>query len=263
VTWHPKRILIVGKTYPVPSAKHIETVCTGGICSDGTWRRLHPVNFRYLDATQKYRNWDWIEVNVRRYEHDPRECSIEIEEESLAVIGHESKAAARWAWVRPLMVRSLEDLEKAHALDRHGITMAALEIVLDDFFWEPADPDDSAATLEKLNQELLFVRRKPLTVLPLHLRIRFHCARDPECQGHARSILAWDVQQAYLNWREVHGDQGALERLRTLAFERLDHRVRMPIALLSTLKNFPDTWCIGGFFYPRRSEIRIAQGMLW
>jgi hypothetical protein len=38
-----KRILIVAKTYPCPSTKYGELVCTAGIDETGKWHRLYPV----------------------------------------------------------------------------------------------------------------------------------------------------------------------------------------------------------------------------
>ena len=51
------QVLITVKTYPLPSSKYEELVCTAGFLPDGKWIRLYPIPFRalpYQDQYQKY-----------------------------------------------------------------------------------------------------------------------------------------------------------------------------------------------------------------
>ena len=41
-----ERILVLAKTYPSPSSKHVETSCVAGINEEGIMRRLYPIPFR-------------------------------------------------------------------------------------------------------------------------------------------------------------------------------------------------------------------------
>lgn len=68
------RFLVTAKTYPLPSARYLETVCTAGIRADGRWIRLYPVPFRYLPRRQQYRLYDWVELDAEKRppEKDPR-----------------------------------------------------------------------------------------------------------------------------------------------------------------------------------------------
>ena len=59
-----ERVLIAVKTYPRISAEHIETVCTGAINDQGQWRRIYPVEFRYLDDDKQYRIVDIVELGL-------------------------------------------------------------------------------------------------------------------------------------------------------------------------------------------------------
>ncbi|MDR2127528.1 MAG: hypothetical protein LBP52_00440 [Burkholderiaceae bacterium] len=61
-----ERILILAKTYPSPSAKHVETSCVAGINKDGVMRRLYPVPFRMIEQDQQFKKWQWIEVGVEK-----------------------------------------------------------------------------------------------------------------------------------------------------------------------------------------------------
>ncbi|WP_198030805.1 hypothetical protein [Cupriavidus sp. amp6] len=67
-----ERILILAKTYPSPSAQHVETSCVAGINEHGTMRRLYPVPFRLIDEGQKFKKWQWIEVRVEKANKDHR-----------------------------------------------------------------------------------------------------------------------------------------------------------------------------------------------
>jgi hypothetical protein len=73
-----KRIYITVKTYPTLSEKYDELVCTAGICEDGSWIRLYPLPFRKLEHEQKYKKWQWIEVDVERRTQDFRPESYKV-----------------------------------------------------------------------------------------------------------------------------------------------------------------------------------------
>ena len=57
-----KKVLILAKTYPSPSAKYIETSCVAGIEESGRMIRLYPVPFRMMGRGQQFSKWQWIEV---------------------------------------------------------------------------------------------------------------------------------------------------------------------------------------------------------
>jgi hypothetical protein len=73
-----KRVYITVKTYPTLSEKYDELVCTAGICEDGSWIRLYPLPFRKLELEQKYKKWQWIEVDVERRTRDFRPESYKL-----------------------------------------------------------------------------------------------------------------------------------------------------------------------------------------
>jgi len=47
MTWgyEKREILILVKTYPIPSKNYLETVCTAGVTDIGEWIRLYPVSY--------------------------------------------------------------------------------------------------------------------------------------------------------------------------------------------------------------------------
>ena len=66
------KILIAVKTYPYPSSKYREIMCTAGVLEDGSWIRLYPIDYRYRDYSQWYKKYQWIEAQIIKYKHDNR-----------------------------------------------------------------------------------------------------------------------------------------------------------------------------------------------
>src|SRR5690554_8235687 len=69
------RILISVKTYPTLSATYDELVCTAGFKEDGSWIRIYPVPYRKLEYTDRYKKWQWIEIDIVRNTKDFRKES--------------------------------------------------------------------------------------------------------------------------------------------------------------------------------------------
>lgn len=71
-----KKILITVLTYPTPSHKYIETVCTAEITEEGDWIRIYPIKLRMLEGKiQKY-HWYIFEVEPRPSDKDLRKESF-------------------------------------------------------------------------------------------------------------------------------------------------------------------------------------------
>mgnify|MGYP000719416101 FL=1 len=67
-----ERILIAVKTYPSLSKTHTELVCTAGFREDGSWIRIYPSPFRLLKDDQKYKKYQWVELELQKNKKDPR-----------------------------------------------------------------------------------------------------------------------------------------------------------------------------------------------
>jgi hypothetical protein len=66
------KVLITVKTYPVPSKKYDELVCTAGFREDGSWIRIYPVRFRQKPFHEQYGKYQWIEIDLVKNEKDFR-----------------------------------------------------------------------------------------------------------------------------------------------------------------------------------------------
>ena len=115
--------VIFGKTYPEPSRRYYETVCTGALrLTDGKPIRLYPVPLRYMRDDAQYKLWDRIEVMVDRSPKDQRPESFKIDPERLRRLGHVHTDSDGWARRREILERDLswhykgmEDLKAANA----------------------------------------------------------------------------------------------------------------------------------------------------
>lgn len=81
------KVLISVKTYPTLSRKYNELVCTAGFLKDGTWVRIYPLPFRGLEKDQKYKKWQWIELDLEKNLSDQRPESYKVKNlDSLKII---------------------------------------------------------------------------------------------------------------------------------------------------------------------------------
>lgn len=60
------KVLITVKTYPTLSKKYGELVCTAGFREDGSWIRIYPIPFRKLEYDQRYKKYQWIEIDLEK-----------------------------------------------------------------------------------------------------------------------------------------------------------------------------------------------------
>lgn len=66
------KVLITVKTYPLPSRNYTELVCTAGLLNGEQWIRVYPVSFRFLQDSDKYPKYSWVELNLVRNTKDFR-----------------------------------------------------------------------------------------------------------------------------------------------------------------------------------------------
>lgn len=94
------RVLITVKTYPIPSAKYDELVCTAGVTETGDFIRLYPVNFRDLPFSQQYKKYQWIEVFAQKHKgRDVRKESYRPDCDSIKILG-EPIPSNPWNWAK-------------------------------------------------------------------------------------------------------------------------------------------------------------------
>ena len=58
------KVLITVMTYPHPSRGYQELVCTAGVTDSPEWVRLYPLDYRYRPTSQRFKKYQWIEVEL-------------------------------------------------------------------------------------------------------------------------------------------------------------------------------------------------------
>jgi hypothetical protein len=196
------RVAITVKTYPNPSTKYSETVCTAGVDIDtNSFVRLYPVRFRDLPYSKWFKKWEIIEMDAVHKSSDVRGDTYTPNPDSIKSIGkyHKGKKvdwARRDALVLPL-ASNLETLcERAEALEG---SIGLVRVDENATFYMR---EDAAAWSEHqlgiMSQESLFgSARKPLEKIPWSFRYKFHCADNPECTGHDLQVFDWEPFELY------------------------------------------------------------------
>ena len=65
-----EKVLITVKTYPTFSKSYDELVCTAGFKEDGTFIRIYPIPYRKLEYDQRYKKYEWIELELEKNTSD-------------------------------------------------------------------------------------------------------------------------------------------------------------------------------------------------
>lgn len=256
------RVLITVKTYPIPSQKYDELVCTAGVQEDGSFVRLYPINFRDLDWRKQYRKYQWIEVSAERHRgRDVRKESYRPDCDTLRPIGKPIPTArdphwserARYALAR--RAQSLEELRDAQDRDRTSLGVIRpraihdLVAVPDSAEWKPG-------FLAALKQSRLWETRtnslEPPRKVPWKFQYKFECD-DSRCTGHQMMIEDWEIGRLY--WRmidEGKSDDEAVAAVRQKFLGQLCAADRDTHFFVGTILAHPKSWVVIGVFWPKK-----------
>ncbi len=246
LTWIEKKALIIGRAYPEPSRKHIETVCTGAITEEGELLRLYPIPLRYLEEDRKYKLWTWARFLVQKSPEDKRKESFKVQEDSIQILSQIESKAERFSMLKKSIVNDREVLDEKYRTDWTSLGVIEIELI------------DLAARLPTKNwerekgyikQSHLFVRKKPLEQPPLQMRLKFRCKNNPKCQTHTSRLIAWEYMEAFRNFRDQYGSGleafGKIKDAVTAKFS--DPNVRA-YALMGTHSRYP-VWMVGQLYF--------------
>lgn len=249
------RVLITVKTYPVPSKKYGEVVCTAGVREDGSWIRLYPIDYRHRDYSQWYRKYQWIEVDVEKHPQDPRPESFRPLGEikiSGKPIGTEDGWGERKKYV---LASGVKDMCWLNQQKQSTISISVIKPKeVQDFCWEKDRDEWSDDEKAVLNQMALFDKdsSKPLEKIPYKFYYRFTCGGS-SCCGHKMMIEDWEVMELYRKMRDKYGVEDALKKVKERFLDYICSSEKETYFFVGTVLQY-GTWIILGTFWPPKGK---------
>lgn len=263
------RVLITVKTYPIPSRKYDELVCTAGVTEDGKFVRLYPINFRDLPFSQQYKKYQWINVVASKHKgRDNRRESYRPDSDSIRPFGEVIKAnpgnwRKRGQYVMKNMARSMEELRERQENDQTSLGIFRPKKI-QDLVISPDDPDWKPGFLEALKQARIWetrtVSREPPRKVPYKFHYIFECD-DERCKGHRMMIEDWEVGALF--WRLVDGGrthEDAAKAVRDKFLGKLCGPDKDTYFFVGTILAYPKSWVILGVYYPKKEAPTLFDG---
>lgn len=261
------RILILSKTYPSPSAKHVETSCIGGVEPDGKFIRLYPLPFRLLNDQRQFQKWQWITALVERAPKDRRPESHRIYVDRIKCDSEALPVAKEWR-ARREAIKGVEVFENFDSVELNrqqtGQTIALLRPArIIRLSVTPADnptwTSDELSKLRQAEQEVdLFGDREigssitQLRKLPYDFHYEYECDSDEGPKRFRHKVIDWEAGALFWNLYDEHGAdfEGRFRK----KFEEF-MLSRELIFLMGTIHRFPNKWIIGSLLYPPKQRV--------
>lgn len=253
--WKRKRILITVKAYPTYSKKYFETVCTAGITEEGQWIRLYPLPFRFLSKEQKFKKYQWIEVNVTKNEKDNREQSYRPDLSSLRIVSQPLSTKNAWEARNEIVLKtvspSLEYLRENYPRTSLGI-IRPKEIL--NFVAEEAPRDE----LYEYQQMVMDFADDgdvdiitPIKPIPFKCSYIFLCD-DTNCKKpHKLSIYDWELGGLYTRLSKKSSDEEYIkQKLKEKFFDEICSPKKDTHFIVGNKYPYPDAFMILGVYYP-------------
>ena len=256
------KVLITVKTYPIPSAKYDELVCTAGVRESGEFVRLYPINFRDLPYAQQYKKYQWIEVEAEPHKgRDVRKESYRPNCDTLRLIGdpiptRNGNWSARAQFALKCRSSSLEELQAKQEEDRTSLGIFRPKRI-DDLVIKPDSAQWKASFQAAMRQARLWddrsVSKEPPRKVPFKFQYCFTCD-DSGCHGHQMMIEDWEVGALYWRVRDKGASpQEAARSVREKFLSDICGPDKDTHFYVGTVSAHPKSWVVIGVFYPLRS----------
>jgi hypothetical protein len=254
------KLLTTVKTYPIPSSKYDELVCTAGVLESGDFVRLYPINFRDLPYDQQFRKYQWIQVDAEKHTgRDARKESYRPNCDILQTLGDPIPTrSGDWSKRAELVLQkkaaSMEELQARQAEDQTSLGIFKpkkiydLVISPDDAEWKPQFK--AALAQARLWENRTASKEAPRKV-PFRFRYKFECD-DSRCKAnHEMMIEDWEVGALFWNLRDRGATaEEAASQVRDKFLNHLCGSDKDTHFYVGTHSNYP-TWMVIGVFYPK------------
>jgi hypothetical protein len=249
------KVLITVMTYPHPSQRHQELVCTAGITETGDWVRLYPIDYRYRPNHQQFKKYQWIKIGLapRGFGNDDRKESRQPDLDSIQILGEPLSTGSAWAERRAVIDglphNTRRGLEALYDEDRTSLGIVRPDEILD-LTIEPTERDwkpEWQAVLGQFN--LFFGQPKGLTKLPFKFSYVFRCS-DTGDKPHTAMIEDWELGVLFLKEVERLGsEQAAAQSVKKKYLDEICGSTKDTRFFMGTV--FPyNTWVVIGVYWP-------------
>jgi hypothetical protein len=266
------KVLITVKTFPIPSSKYDELVCTAGVNEHGDFVRLYPINFRDLPFSQQYKKYQWLEVDaIKHTGRDSRKESYRPDCDSIRLIGKplstDNNWAERAAYALAKRSQSMEELEAKQEQDKTSLGIFRPKEVCD-LVWTPTDADWKPGFKAALSQQRLWENRKaskePPRKVPWKFQYKFVCD-DPRCKGnHQKMLEDWELGALYWNCIDAGASPDeACQKVKQKYLDQICASDRDTHFYVGTILAHPKSWVIIGVFWPKKAAALSTQGSLF
>lgn len=266
------RVLITVKTYPLPSSKYRELVCTAGLLDGNKWIRIYPIAYRFLSDIRQYPKYGWVSLNLIRNEKDFRPESYRpragLDEEIRLIdkIDTKNNWEERKKYVLSEVFESMEELINL-AKSNYKKSLATLKPVeIINFIWKSEEEDwkDKWQALSK--QGHLFELEKstesskklfPIKKLPYKYFYSFVSKGDSK----PRKLMIEDWEIGALFWNcmtKTDGDEESANQLVKRKYFDQFVSEKDIYFFVGTTQRFhnvaPNPFVIVGVFYPKKED---------
>ena len=220
------RVLITVKTYPLPSGKYGELVCTAGLLDGKKWVRIYPIPYRFLYDGKQYPKYSCVELDLIRNEKDFRPESYRprmgIDEDIRVVdkLGTANDWATRKSVVLKEVFTSMNELiALAKGKERKSLaTLKPLELL--DFVIEDDDRQWKEKWLAQAKQENFFEilggdkGKNRMLVRKLPYKYSYRFLSEGDTKPRKLKIEDWELGALFWNClKKADGDEHEANRL--------------------------------------------------
>ncbi|MBN1129062.1 MAG: hypothetical protein JXA71_08750 [Chitinispirillaceae bacterium] len=275
-----EKILIIAKTYPRPSKKYDELVCTAGVRADGSWVRIYPVPFRKLDFEIQFKKFQWIEADIERNLSDSRPESHKLKSHHAIRILNEipTDKDGSWQQRRQLLLKHVYTNRAALVKEaylpgkRTSLAVFKLQKITDFKIQEESNREWDKEKLEFIKAraqqiDLFAGERNPFEVvkkIPYSFSYEF---QDDEHKTSTLRIIDWEIGALFLNSMRRHknDEKKACADVRKKYWDDFALTKDVYLILGTTLeyhnRNAPNPFVIIGVFPPKHEQKQNAEQM--
>jgi len=264
-------VLTTVKTYPLPSGKYGELVCTAGLLSGEKWVRIYPIPLKLLSNDEGFPKYSWIELDLVRDTKDFRPESYGprhgIEEDIRVIdkIGTARGWTARKHYVLKEVFTSMDELiDLAKSEKKKSLaTLKPVEIV--DFVIEEEKREWKEGWLAQSKQGNIFEVDSKGRMKDRHLirklpyRYSYKFLSQGDIKPRKLKIEDWEIGALFWNClKQTDGNEIEANRLvRRNCFDTFREEKDLYF-FLGTTKQFhnvaPNPFFIIGLFYPPKTR---------